>query len=222
MSLVVLFDIDGTLIDTGGAGGTAMRNAFRKVFGVERPSNVPYSGRTDRNIGGAMLTVHGLEDNPNNWDRLRSAYLEELAIQLPQHDGRTLAGVESLIEELQGRPETAIGLLTGNLRRAATLKLSHYGLAEPFTFGGFGDDHHSRDRVAQAALEEAMAVIGGVPSRCVVVGDTPHDVTCARAIEAEVIAVSTGIHPRDELAEAQPDLLVDDLTGVGSFFARSE
>ncbi len=218
MSLVVLFDIDGTLIDAGGAGGTAMRNAFRAAFGVDRPQPVPYSGRTDRQIGAAMFAAHGFADTAANWSTLKAAYLEELGVQLPRHRGRLLAGAAQLVDRLRRRPDTTIGLLTGNLRRAATLKLAHYRLAEPFAFGGFGDEHHSRDDVAREAFDAARSVIGGEPDRCVVVGDTPHDVSCARAIGAEVIAVCTGIHPREELAACRPDLLVDDLTHIDGYW----
>ncbi len=213
--LAVFFDIDGTLLETGGAGGTAMRGAFTQAFGVAEPARVPYSGRTDRAIGAALFAAHGLDDNADNWLELRRVYLAELARQLPCHEGEVLPGAMALVESLRGRPQVELGLLTGNLQPAADLKLEHYGLGGLFDFGGFGDEFHQRDDVAQAALESACRHTGTEPTRNIVIGDTPLDVSCARSIGADVIAVATGIHSRDELAASNPDLLLDSLADLG-------
>ncbi len=212
--LVVFFDIDGTLLTTGGAGGTAMRRALTRQFGVEHPADVPFSGRTDRGIGAAFFAAHGIEDTDTHWQLFRRAYVEELKRQLPHHQGSVLPGIPALVSRLRRQSNVAIGLLTGNVRSGAELKLDYYGLGGHFAFGGFGDVHHHRDRVAHDALAEAKQRTNGSLTRAVVIGDTPLDVSCARAVGADVIAVATGIHSRDELAASQPDLLLDDLSDL--------
>ena len=212
--LTLLFDIDGTLINTGGAGGTALIAAFREDFGIETPAKVPFSGRTDRGIGTNLFEEHGIDDSPENWRRLRDGYLARLPIHLPLRNGRILDGVSKLLERLQATEAVAIGLLTGNLRDGARIKLTHFGLFEHFTFGGFGDEHRDRNGVAEAALAEARRHANSDfdPRRVWVIGDTPLDVSCARAIDARVIAVATGLHPAAELADSQPDLLLENLS----------
>ena len=210
--LVVLFDIDGTLLEAGGAGGTAVRMALAQRFGVTEPAHVPFSGRTDRGIGAAMFQAHGIENTDQNWETLCTAYVDELARQLPLHAGMVLPGITSILETLSKTDHMTLGLLTGNVRSAADLKLKHYELRSFFSFGGFGDHHHDRDCVARDAVTAFESTRNGIPAtRIVVVGDTPLDVSCARAIDAEVIAVTTGLHSRDELEQTQPDLLLDDL-----------
>lgn len=212
--LTLLFDIDGTLINTGGAGGTALIEAFRQDFGIDDPAEVPFSGRTDRGIGTNLFEQHGIADSPQNWQRLRDGYVARLPVHLSQRNGRVLDGVLRLLERLRSREAVAIGLLTGNLEDGARIKLSYFGLFEHFTFGGFGDEHRHRDDVAGVALAAAKQYTNGTfdPSRVWVVGDTPLDISCARAINAKVLAVATGLHPAKELADSQPDLLLEDLS----------
>ena len=212
--LTLLFDIDGTLINTGGAGGTALIEAFREDFGIDNPAQVPFSGRTDRGIGTNLFEQHGIEDSPENWQRLRDGYITRLPVHLPQRDGRVLDGVLSLLEQLQSREAVGVGLLTGNLHEGARIKLSYFGLFEHFRFGGFGDDHRNRDGVAEAALVAAKNHANGNfdPGRTWVIGDTPLDITCARAINVKVLAVATGLHPMNQLADYRPDLLLEDLS----------
>jgi phosphoglycolate phosphatase-like HAD superfamily hydrolase len=212
--LTLLFDIDGTLINTGGAGGTALIEAFREDFDIDTPANVPFSGRTDRGIGTNLFERHGIDDSPENWQRLRDGYLSRLPIHLPLRNGRILDGVSKLLERLRATETVAIGLLTGNLRDGARIKLSHFGLFEHFSFGGFGDEHRNRDGVAEAALVAARQHANSTfdAQRVWVIGDTPLDVSCARAIDARVLAVATGLHPAAELADSQPDLLLENLS----------
>ena len=121
-----------------------------------------------------------------------------------------LAGVVRLLDNLAERDHVRLGLLTGNLRTAARIKLEHYGLHGRFAFGGFGDHHENRNDVAREAVEAAEC--DRSDSRFWVIGDTPLDVSCARAIGASVVAVATGLHLREELATHKPDLLLDDLS----------
>jgi phosphoglycolate phosphatase-like HAD superfamily hydrolase len=209
-----LFDIDGTLINSGGAGKAALETALAEEFGLPGlRASVPYSGRTDRAIIADLLRLHGIGHTGDNLRRLVESYLRHLPRCLSSHPGRVLPGIGSLLECLRDRDDVAVGLLTGNLRAGARAKLGHFGLYDHFAFGGFGDDHLDRDDVAREALAEVRRRFDGAvrPERVWVIGDTPLDVRCARAVGARAVAVATGWHTRDELFGHAPDLLLDDL-----------
>jgi phosphoglycolate phosphatase-like HAD superfamily hydrolase len=220
----VLFDIDGTLVETGGAGMHAFAETFAAEFGVDRLApGVQFAGRSDRGIAGEFFRAHAIEDTPETWARFKTGYVERLPRLLARCTGRVLPGVELLVERLEAEGDVHVGLLTGNVRRAAELKLTHYDLwslfqregAEPF--GGFGDDHADRNDIAAMAAAEARArhamrpLKECQPERIVVIGDTPNDVRCARAIGAWAVAVPTGHTPASDLVAAQPDLLTPTL-----------
>ena len=218
-----LFDIDGTLIHTGGAGQLAMTRTLADAFGLPPDTDgVSFAGRTDRAIIGDIFRMHGIDDSAPNWQRFRREYLVRLDETLPAVEGKVLAGVCELLETLATRDDVAVGLLTGNLKAGAWRKLEFYGLAHYFQFGSFGDDHVNRDDVAAAALTEICRHTHGPiePARVWVVGDTPSDVTCAQSIGAGAVAVVSGWHSREELAAAGPDLLLDDLTDVTELLDR--
>jgi phosphoglycolate phosphatase-like HAD superfamily hydrolase len=211
---ICLFDIDGTLLASGGAGRAAMEAALAEAFGLTRLSGkVPFSGRTDRAIGRDLLYSHGIEPSAVNWERLRATYLRLLPDCLRRHQGRVLPGMLWLLDHLQQRRGWALGLLTGNLRAGALLKLGHYALDHHFAFGGFGDEHLDRDDVAREALAAACTHVCTTvePHRVWVIGDTPLDVRCARCIGARVVAVATGTHSLEELVAHAPDLALADL-----------
>lgn len=216
--LTLLFDIDGTLVRTGGAGKTAMEAALKAEFGVrDLYDTVAYSGRTDVDIAGELLTVHAIEPTAENRTRLTDAYLARLPAYLTSLGGAVCPGVEPLLRHVRGRDDVVLGLLTGNVRRGAETKLAHFGLWDYFAVGGFGDDHFDRDDVARAAV----AAVGRHTGRAVeadglwVIGDTPLDVRCARAIGAKVLAVATGWHHLDELRGCRPDVALADLSDTG-------
>lgn len=211
---VYLFDIDGTLIFSGGAGGAAVQHALKHEFGLaELKDGVPMSGRTDRVILRDLFQLNAIDDSPENWQRFLAGYLRALPHCLAERRGTVLPGVAALLDRLAGVPETAVGLLTGNVREGARLKLTHFGLFQHFSFGGFGDEHFDRDDVARTALAETRGRYGQVDSDQIwVIGDTPLDVRCARAIGVRVCAVATGTHSWEELEEARPDLLLRDLS----------
>jgi len=212
--LILLFDIDGTLIRTGGAGKAAMEGALRTAFGVDTIRDVvPYSGRTDRAIGLDLLTVHGLAATPENVRRLNEEYLRLLPGALRTRPGTVCPGVAALLPRLADRADVRLGLLTGNTRAGAREKLTHFGLWNYFPFGGFGDDHHDRDDVARAAVAEAGAHLGAAidPADVWVIGDTPLDVRCARAVGAYAVVVATGWHPIAELHTTGADLVLEHL-----------
>ncbi len=217
---VCLFDIDGTLLASGGAGKAAMEAALAEQFDLkEVRHDIVYSGRTDRAIGHDLLAKHGIDATESNWHRLRDGYLRCLPESLGRHQGRVMPGIADLLENLSARSDVVVGLLTGNVRTGAELKLSHYHLYHHFVIGGFGDHHFDRDDVAREALAEVHRHLNGKadPTRIWVIGDTPLDIRCARAIGARVIAVTTGWHSHEELAAAEPDLLLRDLADHDPF-----
>ncbi len=176
------------------------------------------AGRTDRAIIRDLFQLHGVDDTPENLRRFVDAYLEHLPRSLVASSGRVLPGVPDLLQQVADRG-LVVGLLTGNGARGARAKLLHYGLHEFFPFGAFGDAHFTRDDVAREALRRVREILGeGVKvDQVVVIGDTPSDVQCARAIGARAVAVATGSHSRGELAAAKPDVLLDDLSQLGDF-----
>jgi phosphoglycolate phosphatase-like HAD superfamily hydrolase len=211
---VCLFDIDGTLLSSGGAGKAAIEAALCEEFDVELRGHVPYSGRTDRAIARDLFRMHDIDESPENWQRLLTGYLQRLPACLDNHCGRLLPGIAGLLDRLRQRDEVALGLLTGNVRAGARAKLGHFGVFDFFAFGGFGDHHFDRDDVAREALAAVHDHLNGrvVLDRVWVIGDTPLDVSCARAIGARVAAVATGLHSLDDLQAARPDLVLADLS----------
>lgn len=215
MKTVVFFDIDGTLLRSGGAGKLAMLTAVQEAFGVSRaPVDVPFSGRTDRAIMRDLLHAHQVPFTEENFHRLVQAYLRLLPDCLHQMSGRVLPGVVELLDALQSLSHVAVGLLTGNLRRGAEAKLGYFSLFERFAFGGFGDHHEERNAVACEAIVAAQQHLNGLcsPERVWVIGDTPLDIQCARFIGARVLAVATGTHSLEELQACRPDLALPDLS----------
>lgn len=211
---ILLFDIDGTLLSSGGAGQAAMEAAFRREFGKDGPvSGISTAGRTDQAISRDLFQFYGLPFDEVSWLKFQQAYFELLPDHLTGREGLVLPGVLALLELLSLRTDVAVGLLTGNFERGAQLKLKHFAMEHHFAFGGYGDHHQDRDDVARVALAQAMSFHPGVPiDRVWVIGDTPADVKCARAIGAKVLAVATGMYSLDELAACQPDLLRASLT----------
>jgi phosphoglycolate phosphatase-like HAD superfamily hydrolase len=216
---LILFDIDGTLLTSGGAGETALKSGFQREFGLgEDLTSISIAGRTDSGIARQVLQKHGLEVSPANIERFFSCYLAELAVQLPLRSGRVLPGIVELLAALRERSDISLGLLTGNLERGAQLKLQHYGLGGIFPFGAFADDHHDRNALGPVALSRA-AEFHGFPfsaQRVWVIGDTEHDIGCARAFGARAMGVATGNFSVEFLSQHHPDALFSDLGDVAS------
>lgn len=217
MTRLVLFDIDGTLIRTGGAGVKAFARTAAEVFG--RPGGtegLSFAGRTDLSLVREFLEAHGFEVSRENRERFLGAYLGFLGEYLDEHAGETCPGVGELLAGLRGQPEPpAIGLLTGNVRPGAERKLRAHGLWEEFEFGAYGDEHEDRNHLAGLAWQRGRERLGSdlVGREIVVVGDTPRDVACARAIGARCLAVATGQHQVEELAATGPEWVCQDLQG---------
>ena len=214
---LLLFDIDGTLLTSGGAGERALRLGFRDHFGIDDDlSTVEIAGRTDSGIARAMLAAHGLPATSENLAKFFDGYLHHLALELPIQKGALLPGMLSLLDALRPREDIVLALLTGNLERGAKLKLTHYGVWHYFQFGAFADDHHDRNALGPFARARAQERHGAeFPPGCIfVLGDTPHDIACARAIGARAVAIATGRYSHAELAAHAPDFLLQDASDV--------
>jgi phosphoglycolate phosphatase len=212
---LVLFDIDGTLIRTGGAGVKAFEETFAEVFHLpEATRTMSFAGRTDTSLVRECFLLHKIPTTEDNFRRFFDTYpiwLERLLGRLP---GGVCEGVLDFIHGVQALPhQPKLGLLTGNVRIGAELKLRHYGLWDYFQFGAFGDDHEERNQIAAIAHWRGSERIGRKlrGEEVLVIGDTPLDIACARAIHAKVIAVATGNYKVDELSTEQPTWAVGTL-----------
>ncbi len=223
--VLLLFDIDGTLLRTGGAGREALDDAFAQVFGWPQATRgVPIAGSTDSAIvrGVASRFGHTWEDDAPTAYAVKAAYLAALSARIDVVGPvEACPGVHTLLDSLtaMGPGYTAMGLVTGNWRAGARAKLGSIGLGERFAVGAYGDDAVDRHALVPIACARARAA-GLAFERVVVIGDTPADVACARAGGALAVAVETGFAPREELVASGPDLLLEDLaTGADAFHA---
>jgi phosphoglycolate phosphatase-like HAD superfamily hydrolase len=223
---ICFLDIDGTLVLTGGAGQAAFAKTLAEDFNIpEIDAQVTFAGRSDRAIAMHLFRSHGVEASAENWSRFCSGYLSRLEEMLKTHNGYVLPGVGDFLRALAERGDIAIGLLTGNMREGARRKLSHYGLWDWFSFGGFGDQYLERCDIAAAALADACRHLNGRAAagkndharhagQIVVIGDTPHDIACGRSISARCVAVPTGHTSQEELQACKPDALVKTLETI--------
>ena len=221
-----MFDIDGTLVLTGGAGGRAMSSASRDVFGQDGAypgAAFSPNGRTDAWIIAQFAGNHPLADHPATLARFHGAYLEHLAREIEQPGPRkgVMPGVRPLLDTLSGRHDVILGLLTGNLEAGARLKLEHFDLWKYFSFGAFGGETVDRNSLLAVAIDRAE-IVHGVrfpPSQVVMVGDTPFDVEVARVGGARSVAVATGGHDRAALSASGADIVLEDLSNLHASLA---
>ncbi len=220
MVRLVLFDVDGTLVHTGHAGTQAFAKTFATGFnapnGVEK---IHFPGRTDRNLVREFLGIHGIPATPENFERFFERYIFWLDQMVAHSDGGPCRGVLEFLDGLRAlsRPPV-LGLLTGNIRLGAEIKLRRYQLWEIFETGAFADDSEDRNQIAVAALKRGRRVLGPdlQPDEILVVGDTPFDIRCGKFIGAKVLAVATGGATLEELKRHQPDWAAEDLTRVSA------
>ncbi|RMH26806.1 MAG: hypothetical protein D6693_06480 [Planctomycetota bacterium] len=220
-AVLVLFDIDATLLTTLRAGVLAMGDAGRRLFGGSfDESRVEYAGRLDPLIIADLLAAHGRDAGPAGVEAFRAAYADALADRLAEPGrARALPGVTDLLDALDDAAGVTLGLLTGNYPETGSMKLRAAGL-DPDRFAvrvwGCDSPHDppARDHLPAVALERVVSVTGSAidADRAVIVGDTVHDVACARACGCRSLATATGVYSAQALADAGADLAVDDLT----------
>jgi phosphoglycolate phosphatase-like HAD superfamily hydrolase len=221
--LLVLFDIDGTLILSGRAGVRGMNAAFHRLYGIQGVlDRIGMAGRTDRAI--VIDALNAIDRDPTDAEiaLVRDAYCESLASEIvkPVTDPcGVLPGVVAVLDALATRAHIGIGLLTGNFERGAAIKLGHFNLNKRFGFGAFGDDHVNRRDLMPVAFARARDVLPDVPpaSRVVIIGDTPLDVDCAKAHGARAVGVATGPFSANDLTAAGADLTLQTLEDVTTF-----
>ncbi len=218
MTKLVLFDIDGTLVLTGRAGIRAMNRACEEVIGhVGALDGIPVAGRTDWIILHDALGAIGHALDDDLFARLRDAYvghLEEAIAEPGEGVKAVMPGIRPLLDTLAARPDVFLALLTGNFERSARIKLAHFDLWRYFRCGAFGDDAADRNALVPFALERAKGCgLEAIPPESIfVIGDTPHDVACARAVGAVPIAVATGTFTVDQLRASGAEIVFEDLS----------
>lgn len=219
--IIFLFDIDGTLLLTGGAGRRSFERAFTEVTG--RPDalqNIHFGGMTDKGIARAGLEAVGMPADEELVEKLFETYLVALASELSTTSKYTIMpGVHAVLEKLAQVKNIALGLGTGNLRRGAEAKLRHGKLWQHFSFGGFGCDHELRGELLRAGAERGAKLLEQPLDQCriVVIGDTIRDVTAAQEIGAECIGVETGGVSASVLRAQGAHAVYRDLTVAGVF-----
>ena len=214
---LVLFDVDGTLMLSGGAGLRAMKAAAAELFGADfRWDGIVMSGHLDPLIFAEASALNGLADDPRHHESFRSRYLEGLRGELERNRAqvRIMPGIHEGISRLRAGGTVTLGLLTGNYGEAIPLKFAAIGL-EPswFEITAFGDEAPNRRDLAGLAIAKYSRSLGSPvePKRVIVVGDTPRDIDCAHAHGCFAFAVATGAYDTTALAEAGADLVVGDL-----------
>ncbi len=212
----ILFDIDGTLITTGGAGGEAWKRAFVELYGKPLDiREVTESGMTDPEVGRvALQNILGRDPNPRELAAAMGHYLRHLSAAIDESNGyRVMPGIEELLDRLVDGGHL-LGLTTGNVESAAHIKLARSGLNRFFSFGGYGSDSADRTEVTKAALSRGELVSGGTlqNSSSISVGDTPRDVKAGHGAGIKVVGVATGSYSVDQLSQAEADWALIDLT----------
>ncbi len=234
MRKLVLFDIDGTLVLTGGAGIRAMNRACEELVGHPHAlEGIPVAGRTDRIILSDVVTRAGHSLDDGLLEQLRDRYIANLRVEIEQ-PGRlqsfeslgarggvkaVMPGVRELLDVLERRNDVFLGLLTGNFEAGAKIKLEHFDLWRYFPCGAFGDDSADRNDLVPFAVQRARRC--GLPAidagHILVVGDTPHDIACARAAGAMPIGVATGGFSAAQLRDSGADIVFDTLSDPAEF-----
>jgi len=218
MIRLALFDIDGTLVHTGGAGIKAFAKVFQTEFNAHDGfEKLKFAGRTDVSLVREFFKYHAIPETSENFERFFERYVFWLDYILNHSQTEACPGVWEFIGGLKALAHPPrIGLLTGNIRLGAEIKLRHFNLWKEFETGAFADDHEDRDLIAVAARERGRRLLGEDlrDDEILVIGDTPFDIRCGRAINARVLAVATGGATLDELKRHQPDWAVEHLNKI--------
>jgi len=211
-SKLFLFDIDGTLISSGGAGTRAMNLAFERLFGIRDAfREIKMAGKTDIQIMKEGMDRHGISRNHGNLEEMKQMYLHFLSVEIDNPYRGPKPGVVETLKRLKQRGHT-VGLLTGNLEDGARIKLSACGIYHHFVDGAFGSDNEDRDKLLPIAIEKfRKRGYEFSTGDCVIIGDTPRDVRCAAVHNATCIAVATGPYSMEELRESGAQIVIPTL-----------
>jgi phosphoglycolate phosphatase len=224
---LVLFDIDGTLVWTNGAGRRAIHHALTEVFGSTGPADYRFDGKTDPQIVRDLMRFVGHADGhiDARMQAVFDCYVQRLRVELsaPGYRPRVMPGVFALLDALEAHRDVVLGLLTGNLADGARAKLESAGIDPArFRVGAYGSDHEERPslpQVAQRRLREVLGLAVEGPD-CVIIGDTPADVTCGRAVGARAIGVATGRYTVDDLRRHGAEAVFADLSDTAAVLAE--
>lgn len=215
MKKLVLFDIDGTLIHTGGAGTRSMNMAFQELFSIKDAfQDISMAGKTDRQIMKEGLETHGFNNTDGNLGNMVNTYLKFLQVEMDNPWRKLKPGIMEVLNRIK-EEKMSLGLLTGNLEKGAGIKLKAFGLNEYFPDGAFGSDHEDRDMLLPIALEKfSRKGLNFSAADCIIIGDTPRDVQCAKIHGALCIAVATGPYSKKDLLNTDADIVFDSLADV--------
>jgi len=215
---LILFDIDGTLIDSGEAGSRSLNLSFKELFSILNAfQGISMAGKTDTQIMKEGLLKHGLSVD-GNFDLIINTYLRYLLQEIHNDRRHIKPGVYELLEGLSLTRDIQIGLLTGNIESGARIKLEPFELNKYFPTGAFGSDDEDRNKLLPIAINRFEEICRRKIStdECIVIGDTPRDVYCAKTCGAACIGVATGPYSIDELIEAGADYVVKDLSNYNN------
>ena len=211
---LILFDIDGTLVDTGGAGSRSLNLAFHKLFSIENAFyGISMAGKTDSQIIREGLMKHKLSVD-GSFDDIIEAYLWYLQREMNNDKKKIKPGIYDVLNTLRTKDNFALGLLTGNLEKGARIKLHPFNLNEYFSTGAFGSDDDDRNNLLPIAVKRFEKLLQQKIriEESIIVGDTPRDIQCAHIYGATCIAVATGPYSYEELVKAGADFVVHDFS----------
>jgi phosphoglycolate phosphatase-like HAD superfamily hydrolase len=213
---LILFDIDGTIMESGGAGVRSLDYAFRDVLSSDNIfSDISMAGKTDLQIVREGLARIGLPSDNGYVPKIIDSYLKHLRSEIPKSDKHLKPGIIEALEALKLLSSRyLLGLLTGNFEQGARIKLGSFNLNDYFPSGAFGSDHEDRNMLLPVAVERFRAICGFDISYtdCIIIGDTPRDVACTKPYRASCIAVATGPYGTDSLVDAGADVVLEDLS----------
>jgi phosphoglycolate phosphatase len=218
----ILFDIDGTLLDSGGAGTRSLNIAFEEIFAVKDAfRSISMAGKTDMQILKEGFFLHNIDCSNSYIPEFFRSYTRHLRENIGSSSGHIKPGIREALEELQTQRECVLGLLTGNIEAGARIKLDCFGLNSYFNVGAFGNDDEDRDRLLPVAVDKLYKQNSMQVSfrDCIVIGDTPRDVSCSKPYGAFSVAVATGPYSAGTLIEAGADVVFNDLSDTAALMS---
>ena len=218
---LILFDIDGTLIDSGGAGTRSLALAFKELFSIDNAfEGISMAGKTDIQIMKEGIAKHNLPSNNGILFAIINAYIKNLIIEMNNDKRHIKPGIKETLKMLiTGNSNYQVVLLTGNIEQGARIKLEPFDLNRYFPSGAFGSDDEDRNKLLPIAVKRFKSISGKEINfrDCIIIGDTPRDVYCAKPYGASCIAVATGPYSANSLIEAGADVVMEDLSDIDAF-----